>query len=40
MTLFADIAGECLNMLYDMIGKKVEKMPGRVYNLKFCPRDT
>ncbi|MBE6403070.1 MAG: GntR family transcriptional regulator [Lentisphaerae bacterium] len=37
---FADIAGECLNMLYDMIGKKIEKMPGRVYNLKFCPRDT
>ena len=37
---FEDIAKDCLNMLYDMISRRVDKLPGRVYNLKFCPRDT
>ena len=37
---FEDIAEDCVNMLYDMISRKVCQLPGRVYNLKFCPRDT
>lgn len=37
---FEDIAEDCLNMLYDMIARKVDQLPGKVYNLKFCPRDT
>ena len=35
-----DIAVDCVNMLYDMISRKVCQLPGREYDLKCCPRDT
>ena len=37
---FDEIVDTSLNMLYAMINKKLPAMPGKVYNLNFCIRDT
>ncbi len=37
---FGEIAEASLNMLYELINKKISTLPGRVYNLNFSVRDT